>query len=518
MGFRIISNFKALIVEIEKRRMKRRFWLVGALALLLGANVSAQDATALKYGATITAEDLERHLRYIASEELQGRDTGAEGQKKAAEYLKAHFQDLGLTGPVNGDYYQVFDLAAVSYPEVTFQLGREKLEANKDFIFIGDGDMRRAQRADLVFLGEATEGNLSKVDVNGKLVGLWAIGARAQNVVKDVMDAGALGIVITTMEDQANFDRLASRYRSLSTSGRLGFEQATKQEPIFLVSATQMARIFDVPMEILKEAARNNPESINAKKVSYQVKKNKRIVSTENVLGYLEGTDKKDEVLVISAHYDHVAPNADGSVNYGADDNGSGTVAVMEIAEAFAMAAKDGIRPRRSILFIALTAEEKGLLGSQYYVENPIFPLENTVNNFNIDMLGRIDYEYQDVENPNYLYAIGSDMLSSHLKIILDYNNITYTGLTLDYRYDAPDDPNRFYYRSDHYNFAKYNIPSIFFFSGLHDDYHTPADTVDKIEFPLMTTRARLIFHLSWDIANREHRTPVDGTNTRGER
>lgn len=498
--------------------MKRRLWLVGILALLLGANVTAQDATALKYGATITAEDLERHLRYIASEELQGRDTGSEGQKKAGAYLHDHFQNLGLSGPVDGSYYQVFELAAVSYPTVSFQIGRQKLEPNKDFIFIGDGDMRRAQKADLVFLGEATKENLAKVDVKDKLVGLWAIGARAQNVVKDVLDAGALGIVITTMEDQANFDRLASRYRSLSTSGRLGFDQPTKQEPIFLVSAIQMAEIFDVPMEILKEAARNNPESVNPKNVRYQVKKNKRVVSTENVLGYLEGTDKKEEVLVISAHYDHVAPNADGSVNYGADDNGSGTVALMEIAEAFALAAKDGILPKRSILFIGLTAEEKGLLGSQYYVENPIFPLENTVNNFNIDMLGRIDYEYQDVENPNYLYAIGSDMLSSHLKIILDYNNITYTGLTLDYRYDAPDDPNRFYFRSDHYNFAKYNIPSIFFFSGLHDDYHTPADTVDKIVFPLMTTRAKLIFHLSWDIAHREHRTPVDGSNNRGER
>lgn len=498
--------------------MKKRFWLIGALALMLSAQVTAQDASAFKYGATITAEDLERHLRFIASEELQGRDTGSDGQKKAANYIADHFKKLGLTGPVNGSHFQVFQLASVSYPEVAFQIGKQKLEANKDFVFIGDGDMKKIQKADLVFLGEATKENLAKVDVKGKLVGLWAIGARAQNVVKDVMDAGALGIVITTTEDQANFDRLASRYRSLSTSGRLGFDQPTKQEPIFLVSAGQLAKMFDTPIEILKEASRNNPESINAKKVSYLVKKNKRMVGTENVLGYLEGTDKKEEVLVISAHYDHVAPNADGSINYGADDNGSGTVAIMEIAEAFAMAAKDGIKPRRSVLFIALTAEEKGLLGSQYYVENPIFPLENTVNNLNIDMLGRIDYEYQNTENPNYLYAIGSDMLSSHLKMILEYNNITYTGLTLDFRYDAPDDPNRFYYRSDHYNFAKYNIPSIFFFSGLHDDYHTPADTVDKIVFPLMTTRAKLIFHLSWDLANRMNRTPVDASNTRGER
>lgn len=157
------------------------------------------------------------------------------------------------------------------------------------------------------------------MNVKGKLVGLWAIGARAQSVVKDVMDAGAIGIVITTMEDQAAFDRMANRYRSLSATGRLGFDQPTRQEPIFLVSATQMASMFGVPLEILKEASKNNPESIKAQKASFLVKKNKRMVPTENVLGYLEGTDKKDEVLVLSAHYDHVAPNKDGSINYGAE-------------------------------------------------------------------------------------------------------------------------------------------------------------------------------------------------------
>src|SRR5690606_10933905 len=171
-----------------------------------------------------------------------------------------------------------------------------------------------------------------------------------------------------------------------------------------------------------------------------------------------------------------------------------------------------------SILFLNVTGEEKGLLGSEYYSDSPVFPLANTVTNINIDMVGRIDYEYEKEENKDYVYVIGSEMLSSHLKKINEYNNITYTNLVLDYRYDAADDPNRFYYRSDHYNFAKHNIPVIFFFNGVHDDYHQVTDTVDKIEFPLMTKRAQLIFHTSWDLANREYRTPVDGTNTRTDR
>ncbi|MDX5478074.1 M28 family peptidase [Fontibacter flavus] len=498
--------------------MKKRFLFAGALGLMLSFNASAQDATAMKYASTITAADLEKHLSILASDEMEGRDTGAKGQKMAAEYLANFYSGLGLKGPVDGSYFQKFNLSSVSYPNISLTVGKQKLVNNEDFIFIGDADMTKVAKTDLVFLGLANEENLKKVDVKGKLVGLWAVGSRAQTVVPEVMNAGAAGIVIVTMEGQANFDRMANWYKSLSTRGRLGFEQPTKQEPIFLVSTEKMGALFETPVEILKEAAKNNPESIKSQKVSYQVKKQNKPVPTENVLAFLEGTDKKEEVLVISSHYDHTGIDSQGRINNGADDDGSGTVSVMEIAEAFATAAKDGFKPKRSILFLNVTGEEKGLLGSEYYSNNPIFPLENTVNNINIDMVGRIDYEYQDAENQDYIYVIGSEMLSSHLKVINEYNNITYTNLILDYRYDAEDDPNRFYYRSDHYNFAKHNIPVIFFFNGVHDDYHQHTDTVDKIEFPLMTKRAKLIFHTAWDLANREQRTPVDGTNTRLDR
>lgn len=498
--------------------MKKRFLFAGALGLMLSFNASAQDATAMKYASTITAADLEKHLSILASDEMEGRDTGAKGQKMAAEYLANFYSGLGLKGPVDGSYFQKFNLSSVSYPNISLTVGKQKLVNNEDFIFIGDADMTKVAKTDLVFLGLANEENLKKVDVKGKLVGLWAVGSRAQTVVPEVMNAGAAGIVIVTMEGQANFDRMANWYKTLSTRGRLGFEQPTKQEPIFLVSTEKMGALFETPVEILKEAAKNNPESIKSQKVSYQVKKQNKPVPTENVLAFLEGTDKKEEVLVISSHYDHTGIDSQGRINNGADDDGSGTVSVMEIAEAFATAAKDGFKPKRSILFLNVTGEEKGLLGSEYYSNNPIFPLENTVNNINIDMVGRIDYEYQDAENQDYIYVIGSEMLSSHLKVINEYNNITYTNLILDYRYDAEDDPNRFYYRSDHYNFAKHNIPVIFFFNGVHDDYHQHTDTVDKIEFPLMTKRAKLIFHTAWDLANREQRTPVDGTNTRLDR
>lgn len=498
--------------------MKKRFALTGALALGLTIGSFAQNPVQVKYANTITAGDLEEYLTFLASDEMKGRDTGSPEGLIAANYLADFYKELGFTGPVDGSYFQAVPLVSTKFEEVNLKIGKNKLVSNEDYVFIGDGDMKKSAKTDLVFLGLVTDENLAKVDIKDKLVGIWAVGERSNNLINTVMDAGAAGIVIVSMEGQANFDRIANRYKTLAGKGRIGFDKPTDQRPIFMVSSDKMGELFGTSVEELKEAAKSNPESIKSQKASYQVEKSKTPVEAYNVLGFLEGTDKKDEVLVISSHYDHVGVSSTGEVFNGADDDGSGTVSVMEIAQAFGTAAKDGIRPRRSILFLNVTGEEKGLLGSQYYSENPIFPIANTVNNINIDMVGRIDYEYQDAENKNYVYVIGSEMLSTDLKKINEYNNITYTDLILDYRYDAEDDPNRFYYRSDHYNFAKFDIPVIFFFNGVHDDYHQVTDTVDKIEFPLMTKRAQLIFHTAWDLANRENRTRVDGTNTRTDR
>ncbi len=230
--------------------------------------------------------------------------------------------------------------------------------------------------------------------------------------------------------------------------------------------------------------------------------------SSENVVAFIKGSEKPEEIIVISAHLDHVGMDNEGNVFNGADDDGSGTVAIMEIAQAFQKAVKDGNGPKRSILFLHVTGEEIGLYGSRYYTENPLFPLENTVCNLNIDMIGRIDPDKK--ENPNYIYLIGSNKISQELQDISAEVNEKYTQLKLDYKYDDPDDPNRFYYRSDHYNFAKNNVPIIFYFNGVHEDYHKITDTPDKIEYDLMAERAKLIFLTAWEVANRENRIIID--------
>jgi Zn-dependent M28 family amino/carboxypeptidase len=224
-------------------------------------------------------------------------------------------------------------------------------------------------------------------------------------------------------------------------------------------------------------------------------------VETENVAAIIKGSKFPEEYIVISSHLDHIGIK-NGEINNGADDDGSGTVALLEIAEAFKMAADVGQGPKRSLIFLHVTGEEKGLLGSSYYANNPLYPLTQTMTNLNVDMIGRTDPKRED-KDPNYIYLIGADRLSQDLHDISEATNTKYTQFKLDYTFNEEKDPNRFYYRSDHYNFAKNNIPVIFYFSGTHEDYHKPGDTPDKIMYDLLAKRTQLIFYTAWELANR---------------
>lgn len=236
-------------------------------------------------------------------------------------------------------------------------------------------------------------------------------------------------------------------------------------------------------------------------------RRNENLPDSENIWAYIEGSEKPNEVLVISAHYDHVGTK-NGEVYNGADDDGSGTVALLELAQAFAKAKQDGNGPKRSILFLHVTGEEHGLHGSRYYSENPLFPIANTITDINIDMIGRRDEAHAN--SNNYVYVIGADRLSTDLNTICTVANAKYTKLDLDYKFNDPKDPNHFYERSDHYNFAKNGIPSVFLFNGVHADYHKKTDEPDKIEYDALAKRAQLAFVIAWELANRENRPVVD--------
>ena len=233
--------------------------------------------------------------------------------------------------------------------------------------------------------------------------------------------------------------------------------------------------------------------------------------SSENVLAFIEGSKYPEQIIIISAHLDHLGIFKDGLINNGADDDGSGTVAIMEMAQAFKKAAVDGHGPKRSILFLHLTAEEIGKKGSEFYTKNPIFPLENTIANLNIDMIGRVDEFHKN--DADYLYLIGADRLSKELHYISEKINNSLYKIDLDYRFNIEGEVNDYYGRSDHYNFAKKNIPVIFYFNGEHKDYHKISDTPDKINYPLLEKRTKLIFATAWQIANQNHRLARDVDN-----
>ena len=248
------------------------------------------------------------------------------------------------------------------------------------------------------------------------------------------------------------------------------------------------------------------------------IREYRNTINASNVVGIIEGTDKKDEYIFLTGHYDHLGMR-NGKIYYGADDDGSGTVAVINMAEAFMKAAKEGYRPRRTIVFMTVSGEEKGLWGSEYYSDHPFYPLDKTSVNLNTDMVGRIDTERKTADSLNYVYVIGHDKLSSELPIINEGVNNKYTQLVLDYKFDDPADPNRIYFRSDHYNFARKGVPILFFYDGmLKSDYHQPGDTVDKIYWDLYEKRVRMIFHTAWEMANRDSMLKRDTPLNMGSR
>lgn len=231
---------------------------------------------------------------------------------------------------------------------------------------------------------------------------------------------------------------------------------------------------------------------------------------SENVIAFIKGSEKPDEVVVISGHYDHEGVSPTGEIFHGADDNGSGTAVMLEIAQAFKAARDNGHGPKRSIAFLHFTAEEIGLYGSKYYTDYPIFPLENTIACLNMDMIGRVDAKHQRENNENYLYLIGSNRLSTELHYLSEAVNAYSVNLDLDYKYNDINDRNKYYYRSDHFNFARYNVPVIFYFSGEHEDYHKPTDTAEKLNYPVLEKRAQLIFGTAWQLANQDKRIEAD--------
>ena len=512
----------------------------------------------IQYANTITPGELKAHLEFLASDELEGRETSERGQKLAAKYLATQFEEIGLKPIVEVDgkksWYQTYQLVktTIDQPEVSIDgKGKKRYGLREDFFCYGASSMSKDLNMEMVFAGHGIQDekydNLKGLDLEGKaavvlsgepmdpggnsmitgkpLLSAWTMNWRKKR--EALKAAGAIGMIV--IYEQKSFeDNAHSKWLKHSLerpSYQLKYQADSKEHfPVIYISEklgdellkngklsagearTQLIRKAKVPKVDFKEQTFQMHASIK-----------QEIVTGENVLGLLEGTDKKEEVVVMTAHYDHLGVGENGVVYNGADDDGTGTVALIEMAEAFMEAAKNGHRPRRSILFMPVSGEEKGLLGSRYYTDHPVWPLEKTVTDLNIDMIGRIDGEEDDWKkagDSNYVYVIGSNMLSSELDEASKQAGAKYVPeLVLDYNYNDPDDPNRFYYRSDHYNFAKKGIPVIFYFTGVHEDYHKPTDTIEKVMFGKTAIITRLVFATAWEVANRDEKLKVDREN-----
>ncbi|HWZ16477.1 MAG TPA: M28 family peptidase [Mucilaginibacter sp.] len=522
-----------------------------ALALTgITIGVYAQEnKTAMKYAREITPELARKHLSILASDEFEGRETGKPGADKAANYVAGEFKRLGLQPAANGSYFFDVPLVENAFRVNSFIVNGTSFISGKEFYATGSATAGTINANEIVFIGYGIGADnyddLKGMDITGKVVMVITDGEPFANGVSKITGTAARSAWTTERGKRMQFimsknpalvlavaSNVAAnlkRFGSQIGAGRLSIKKDApstthSQAVIFNITpelATAILKNSGKTYEQLRSAIDESGEpktQVVSATISTSYATETKDVKAVDVVGLLPGSDPKlkDEVLVISAHYDHIGMLPEGTkgdrVNNGADDDGSGTTGILEIAKAFTQAKKEGHGPRRSILFLGNVGEEKGLLGSEYYTDHPVIPLDNTIADLNIDMIGRIGNEYNGKpDSANYVYVIGSSMLSTDLHKVNENANSTYTKLDLDYKYDDPKDPNRFYYRSDHYNFAKHGVPIIFYFNGVHPDYHQVGDEVSKINFPLLAKRAQLVFYTAWDLVNANTRPVVDG-------
>jgi Peptidase family M28 len=511
---------------------------------------------------TITAAEMKDYLSFVASDEMEGRDTPSRGLDTTAKFLAMNLSRWGFKpAGDDGSFFQKIGLRRdyLEKAETTVQLNGQTLIIGDDYIpyarsanisaplvFAGSGWFVKSKNVDaykgidakgkiaiIVSPPDGLPRGITRADLTGKR------GEDYMTASEYAQKQGVAGLVfIPDFQYLANWDRNRSRLtergvirveKFQTTPGSIAAGNPAVNLVLLpqIVAAPRLANalfqgerqnaisIFDsIYSGKVPDSFELNPE----KQLSLTIKTKVETLATQNVVAVFEGSDPvlKDEYVALGAHYDHVGiglpVNGDAIYN-GADDDGSGTTALLTMAEALA---KAPTRPKRSVLFVWHAGEEKGLWGSRYFTENPTIPLAKIVTQLNIDMIGRSKKEGDtnvrnaNLSGPNEVYVIGSKMMSTELGELTEAVNKDYLNIAFNYRYDDPTDPNRFFFRSDHYNYAKKGIPIVFFFDGEHEDYHRPGDEVQKIDFQKMEKVTRTVYMLLWEVANRATRPKVD--------
>jgi hypothetical protein len=504
---------------------------------------------------TISANQIKDYLTFIASDEMEGRDTPSRGLDTTAKFLALNLARWGLKPAGDtGSFFQRIDLRRdrADNGQTKVEINGRILAAGTDYLPAGgSGDIS----GQLVFAGsgwfvKSKEIDSYKgVDPAGKIAVVFGIpnapprgvtradfgkqGEGFMNPNDYARSKGVVGLIyVPDFQYLANWQRNRQRIMERGSTVVAKFQTATTSSPLpsvvispeianslFAGERQSAAGIFNASYSSSGAALPEPFLMSQTKQITISVASSTETVPTQNVVAVWEGSDPvlKNEYVALGAHYDHVgsgcpAVGSDTICN-GADDDGSGTTALLSIAEALA---KAPTQPKRSVLFVWHCGEEKGLWGSRYFTEYPTVPLNQIVAQINIDMIGRskkpgdTNPRNRDLTGPDAVYLIGSTMMSTELGEIVNTVNKSFLNLTLDTRYDDPKDPNRFFFRSDHYNYARKGIPIIFFFDGVHEDYHRAGDTADKIDYQKMEKITRTIYMTLWEIANRPLRLKVD--------
>ncbi|MEP1304320.1 MAG: M28 family peptidase [Balneola sp.] len=519
---------------------------IALIAIITGCsgskeNITPPSASIYDFDKTITMEGLKSDLTIIASDEFEGRETGEEGIRKATDYITKRYEAMGLT-PVgdNGTFEQSYDLNSPVVDAYNFIL------TDSEGNYVSETSLNKQEKGDFVPLIGGSD------NVSGKIIfaGLgmsndevnhlpevvadkWIMiildrELTNQSAIRSLLNRGAAGVLLVMDHNEpegfmTSAEQVQSRLGrggSLSLAylqGRSGstpaWNRINPELAAQLLEKESVEELAQMGIDIKANPGAFIPGELEFT-LSHKAMVEQNIVKASNIVAFLEGSDPdlKDEVVVLSSHHDHVGigrPDSTGDTIYnGADDDGSGTVGLLNTAQAMVAAAKAGAGPRRSVLFLHVSGEEKGLLGSRYYSDHPIYPIKNTVANVNVDMIGRVDKEHE--ENKDYIYIIGGEIISSGLDSLLRRANEATVNLDLSKRYNDLEDPNQFYRRSDHWNFGRLGVPFIFFFNGVHADYHRPSDSIEKIEWEAITKRTQLIFTTTAMIANSEQRPEVD--------
>jgi hypothetical protein len=533
--------------------VKREFLKVGLLLALLWQPFLPGQGLAQERGAraevgpveAITAAQLRDYLYFVASDEMEGRNTPSRGLDLTAKFIALNLSRWGFKpGGDNGTYFQKIPLQSrrLVAEETVATLGGQKLTLGTDYlarpvagqasgalVFVGHGLQFKAKgidpyqgidvRGKILVVVDGLPKGVARGDLRGKA------GVDFETAESYARRNGAAGIITLPGNFTLRFwDRI--HQQAVSAAQPSVGNTAPSTLPTIIISEKTAAQLFageKVDYETLKKQVADGQVAASfdftpARQLNFAIKATSETQMTQNVVAILEGSDPvlRQEYVAVGAHYDHVGvgnPDQNGDKIFnGADDDGSGTVAVLAMAEALAR----GPKPRRSILLIWHTGEEKGLWGSEWFVEHPTVPLDKIIAQLNIDMIGRskkpgdTDTRNANLSGPNEIYVIGSKMMSSELGELSEKVNQSYLNLQFNYKYDDPNDTERLFFRSDHFNYAKKGIPIIFYFDGVHEDYHRQSDHPDKIDYEKMEKVTRTVFAKMWRLANQADRPKVD--------